>query len=340
MALIFADPCGCFYSTTAQALSGLYTTLSASIATSGLPSGNIEPTALKNVTNLVIPVPNSAGPYYFGFRFIPNGTIGAGQNLLAFLDASGNPQVTTQTNLNGTLTVKRGSGNGTTLGTSSTSTTMTDGVWSFLEFALVCDPSAGNFQIQINGSNVLSLTNVNTQGSNSTTIGAVQILGASVNNYVQDIYICDSTGTRNNTFLGDVEMPASLANANGTYAAWSANGASPLYACVNAATPADGSIFASDSTPGDRMSVAYPSTTVAGTIVGIAHVSRMLKSTSGTRTVSQVVTSNGVDDVGPAQALSTSYTYYEQISETDPNTGQPWTAAGFNQIQTGLITES
>jgi hypothetical protein len=70
MALLFADPCGQFYSTTAQAASGLYTTCSSSIATSGLPSGNIGSTAFKNVGSLVIPTTSTSGPFYVGVRFV------------------------------------------------------------------------------------------------------------------------------------------------------------------------------------------------------------------------------------------------------------------------------
>jgi hypothetical protein len=338
--LLFADPTGAFYSSTAQAASGLYSTCSCSIATSGLPSGNIESTAFKNLGTVTIPVPNTSGPYFYGFRFIPTQSIGAAQNFFGFMDASNNPQATFQTNTNGTISVKRGNGNGTLIGTSSTSVVLTQNVWCYVEFGLKCDASAGTVDIRINGTSVLSLTGQNTKGSSTSIIGACQLLGPGITNYVQDIYICDSTGSHNTGFLGDVQMPVSYANANGTYTAWTANGAASLYQSVNATTPADSTVFASDSTPTDRMSVSYPSTSVTGTIVGVAHVSRMEKSTSGTRTVSQVITNNGNDQVASAQSLGTSYTYYQQISESDPNTNQPWTQAGFNTIQSGLITES
>jgi hypothetical protein len=340
MALLFCDPCGAFYSTTAQAASGLYTTCSATIATSGLPSGNIESTAFKNVGSLVVPTTGTSGPYFVGFRFIPTQAIPAGGNLFIWQDNAAGQQVTLQTNTNGTITAKRGSGNGTVLGTSSPSVVLTQNVWCFIEFGLTCNGSTGTVDIRINGTSVLSLSGQNTQGSATATIGSVQFLDANATSYHQDIYICDSTGSHNTTFLGDVQMPVSYANANGTYTAWTANGAASIYQSVNATTPADSTVFASDSTPTDRMSVSYPTTSVTGTIVGVAHVSRMEKSTSGTRTVSQVITNNGNDQVASAQSLGTSYKYYQQISEQDPNTLQPWTQAGFNTIQSGLITES
>ena len=100
----FVDPAGLFYSSTAQALQGMYSALTATIATSGLPAGAVGATALQTVSNATVQVPQASGPYTWGCRYIPAGTIGSGQNLICFLDASGQPQVTFQTNSNGTIT--------------------------------------------------------------------------------------------------------------------------------------------------------------------------------------------------------------------------------------------
>jgi len=337
MSLIFADPGGAFYSTTTQASQGLWNSLTGSISTSGLPAGNIESTALQiNPSGGVITVPNSPGTYTYGVRFCPTATLGQ-TAFMVWRDPTNTAQITFNINANGTFSALRGA---TTLGTSSTSVVMVKNAWSYVEFQLLCDASVGTLAIQINGTSVLSLTGQNTKGSSTTTNIGNLLLGSNISGYYQDFYITNSSGSYNTGFLGDVQMPVSLANANGAFTAWTANGTTPLYNCVNASTPADSTIFASDSNPTDRMSVAYPTTSVTGNIVGVAHVSRMLKSTSGTRTVSQVVTNNSVDQVASAQSLNTTYTYYQQISETDPNTSLPWTQSGFNTIQTGLITES
>jgi hypothetical protein len=338
--LIFADPGGGFYSTTTQATQGLWTALSGSVITSGLPAGNIEPTAL-SITNAggVITVPNSPGTYTFGFRFVPLQAVTSNQALLAFKDPSTGTQCAFSINSGGTMTAWRGTFLSTSLGTTANTVTISENVWIYLEFQVFISSTVGTISVQMNGTNVLNLTGQNTNGGTGVNINSI-VVGSNYSAYYQDFYVTNNSGTYNKGFLGDVQMPISLANANGTYTAWTANGTTPLYNCVNATTPADGSDFASDSTPGDRMSVAYPSTSVTGTIVGVEHVSRMLKSTSGTRTVSQVVTNNGVDNVASADSLGTTYAYYTQIAETDPNTSLPWTQAGFDTLQSGLITES
>jgi hypothetical protein len=340
MSIVFADPGGGFYSTTTQAAEGLWTSLSATIKTTGLPSGNIEPTALA-IANAggVITLPSSPGTYTLGFRIVSTNAYTSSQSLMTYRDPSGNAQVNFSTNSGGTITAARGGFGGTSLGTSSGGA-LSQNVWAYVELQCFCDSSVGTIGIRINGTSVLSLTGQNTKGSGSSSnIGSI-VLGSNQTADYQDIYVTNSSGSYNTGFLGDVQMPISLANANGSFAAWTTNGATPLYNCVNAATPADSTIFASDSTPGDRMAVAYPSTSVTGNIVGVGHISRMQKSTSGTRTVSQVITNNGVDQIQPAVSLGTSYAYFPSYSEVDPNTGLGWTAAGFNTIQSGLITES
>ena len=341
MALRFLDPCGLFYATTAQATSGLYSTLSASIATSGLPAGMIGSTALQNVSNATIQVPVTSGPYFFGCRFYPGGVIGAGENLFSFLDNSGQPQVTFQTNTNGTITAKRGGGNGTVLGTSSTSVVLIDGTACYIEFGCFCNGSTGTIAVYINGTQVLSLTAQNTQGQGTTNIGAAQFFGANLSNYVQDIYVCDSTTSFNNTFLGDVVCTGYNPNGTGSVGLnqYTPNGAATVYQSVAAVTPTDSTIFASDSKVGDRMSNTFPPT-AATTILAVGHVSRYKKTASGTRTGSQTITSNGIDAVASPNSPGTSYAYYLQISQTDPNTGLPYTQSGFNQLQAGLETVS
>lgn len=338
MALLFADSCGQFYSSTAQALSGLYTTLSASIATSGLPSGNVGSTAFHNVTNLIAQVPQTSGTYTVGFRFISTQSYGANENLFAFLDASGNPQLTFQTNSNGTIAVKRGTGSGTLLGTSSTSTVLLTNTWQFVEIAAFCSGSVGTVTIRINGSAVLTLTGQNTQGQATAIIGAMQILGANVNNYVQDLYVTDATGSHNVGFLGDVHVSVYNPTSNGAHTDYTPNGAATLYQSVNAVTPTDSTVFASDANPGDKMSVNLASTSVSGTIAGVINIGRAKKTDSGTRTANLFALNGGTEVDGSSIALGTSYAYSTQVLEVDPNTGVPFTNSGFNTLQIGCST--
>jgi len=333
--LQFADPCGLFYSTTAQATSGIWQALSATIHTSGLPSGNIGSTAM-SIANLggVITVPQTAGEYTIGFRLETNSL--SHQPLVAFCDASGNIQTEFYTESNGTITAYRAGS--TLIGTSSNAVVLQSNVWSYVELQCSIDASVGILGIRINGVSLLQTT-ANTKGQSSANIGQIKI-GSNLTNFFQDIVVTDGLGSYNNTYLGDVAL--SVYNPTGTGTAglnqYTANGAATVWQATAAVTPADSTIFASDATPSDRMSNTLAQTAVTGTIAGLVHVSRVKKDSSGTRTFAQTITSNGVDVIGSTTAPGTSYGYFTQVSETDPNTALPWTQAGVNNIQCGLET--
>jgi hypothetical protein len=340
--LRFADAVGLFYSSAAQAASGLWTSFSGTIHTSGLPAGNVGSTAASFGPNSgSITVPTAAGPYTFGMRFVSTNAYGSDQEICRFYDASNNQQVTFATNSGGTVTAYRGAFHGTVLGVSS-GTTMTQSVWDYIEFQVTVSATVGTVSVRINGALVLNLTGVNTLGGGGAAVIGKIAIGSNQANFVQDVYCTDSTGSHNVGFLGDVHVSGYSAAGAGTAGLnqYTPNGAATVWQSVAAATPADSTIFASDATPGDRMSVTVAPTSVTGTIAGVVHVSRLLKNNSGTRTASQTVTSNSVDAIATAINLGTSYQYATQILETDPNTGIPWTVTGFNAAQCGVETVS
>lgn len=338
MALLFADPVGQFYTSAAQAASGLWNSFTGTIHTSGLPAGNIGSTAAGFGPNSgSITVPTAAGPYTFGMRFISTNAYASSQEICRFYDASNNQQVTFVTNSGGTVTAYRGSSGGTVLGTSS-GTTMTQNVWDYVEFQVTVSATVGTVAVRINGATVLNLTNINTLGGGGAAVIGKIAIGSNQSNFVQDVYCTDSTGSYNVGFLGDVHVSVYNPTSNGTHTDYTPNGAATLYQSVNAATPTDSTVFASDSTPGDKMSVNLASTSVSGTIAGVINIGRMKKTDSGTRTANLFVLNGGTEVDGSSIALGTSYAYYQQVLEVDPNTGVPFTNSGFNTLQLGVET--
>lgn len=337
--LIFADSVGGFYATAAQATSGFWNSFTGTIHTSGLPAGNIGPTAASFGPNSGgITVPTAAGPYTLGMRFISTNAYGSSQEICRFYDASNNQQVTFSTDSGGTITAKRGTfGSGTVLGTSS-GTTMTQNVWDYVEFQVTVSATVGTVAVRINGATVLTLTNINTLGGGGAAVIGKIAIGSNQTNFIQDLYIVDSTGSHNNTFLGDVHVSAFTPTSNGTYTDYTPNGAASLYQCVNATTPTDSTVFASDSNPGDKMSVNLAPSSVAGTIAAVVNIGRMKKTDSGTRTANLFALNGGTEVDGSSIALGTSYAYYQQVLEVDPNTGVPFTNLGFTTLQLGVET--
>ena len=340
--LIFADPCGKFYATTAQAVQGIWNTLTAVvIKTSGLPAGNVEDTCF-NIgganCELDVVVPSTAGPYFFSARWwfdtmLPNNAF------FQFQDHNAQGQLTFSANANGTITVRRGSGAGVILGTSSLSSVLNLNAWNRVALKASISSTVGVVGIQINGVTVLTLTGQNTQTSGVQDIGICRWVAGfpGVTEYLQSVYINDATGSFNNDYMGDLSWGVANASRPGSFAQFANNGAATNWQCMADVTPDDLTTYVSDSTPGHRTSVGYAAV-ASGTIPAIVHISRVAKSDAGSRTFAQTLRSQTTDIIGPTKAPTTSLSYYMQIVETDPVTGVPWTTGAANAVEGGIET--
>jgi len=339
--LLFVDPCGKFYATAAQALSyGYLSITAATVKTSGLPAGAVESTCwdmspANSAMQIITPV--TAGPIFFGGRFyftsMPSNFI-----LMQYQNATTQGQINIVINNNGTISIKN-TGSGALIGTSSASTVLTAPGWNDIEISALISATVGTAGVQINGTNLLSVTGANTYNTGAVNIGDIIITGYIPGNpvYLQDLYIADSTGTYNNGFLGDISLSVANASRPGSFAQFANNGAATNWQCMADVTPDDLTTYVSDSTPGDRTSVGYASL-AAGTPLAVIHVSRVSKSDAGSRTFAQTIRSQAADVIGTTTAPSTSFAYYKQIVETDPNTGVPWTSGAINALEGGIKT--
>lgn len=109
----------------------------------------------------------------------------------------------------GSSTVTAYNNAGTSLG-SATGFTLQNSNWIYLEVGGTINSTTGTITVRLNGVNILSLTNINTNSSGSGTFNNVWLGFDSTPVNIDDIYFCDGTtgpGTQpNNTFLGDCRV--------------------------------------------------------------------------------------------------------------------------------------
>jgi hypothetical protein len=70
-------------------------------------------------------------------------------------------------------------------------------------------------------------------------------------------------------------------------------------------------------------------------ILGIQTLNYAKKTSSGSRAITTVVKSGGTEYDSDTIGLPDTYLYKKNIFGVDPDTGDPWTAAGFNAAQFG-----
>ena len=287
----------------------------------------------------------AAATWYVGVALCPTGAWQwegtNGEHVFQLRDGLNGPQVSLRLDSLGRLFVQRGSitsNPGPVLWTDSVPLGAL-GQWHYVEFGVTIG-ATGSFEVRVDGvtrSGVQSPMNTQATGNasaNTVGLGFLSAGGAAI--AFNDFYACDSAGTRNNTFLGDVRVQALMPAADGDLSQFTPSSGTTHYNLVDEIPPDGDTSYVSSPTPGNvDLYQLGDVAAVSGSILGVAVYSFARKDDAGTRTIANVIKTGGVEYDGPAQALSMSYTYFTEHWETNPATGLPWTIADVNALQVG-----
>lgn len=217
-----------------------------------------------------------------------------------------------------------------------------DGNWHYIEVYVVIHATTGQVTVRLDGRQVLNYTGNTKNGGTSTNIDAVRFrTGRYISSpncvlSIDDFYVCDATGTVNNTFLGDVRVQSMLPNTAGSSTQLAPTGSANNYANVGE-VPYASATYNASPTIGQRdmygLSDLVASTT---TVYGLQSVAHMQKSDAGTASAKVALKSGATVYYDTTQALSTTATSYVQIREIDPATATVWTVAGANALEAGM----
>lgn len=279
----------------------------------------------------VTKVLDAQGTWIVGFAYQPTIAGPSTIPILRLLDGA-TVQCDVRVTSGGNFSVTR---NGTLLGTSSLAVAL--GTYYFLEFKCAIADSGGTYELRVDGVVVVSGTGDTKNTANATAdrvqLGLTDTFGYASN--IDDVYVCDGTGSTHNDFLGDSKAIPGRPTGAGATTAWTPS-AGANWECVDDAAPDDDATYTESVTPGQVDTFAVPA--LAATPVAIHGVQvsfNARKTDAGPASVAAVLRSGGVDYVGATVPLSTTYTYVSHIWESDPATGLPWTKAGVDACQVG-----
>lgn len=257
----------------------------------------------------------------------------AGQAFLIFQDAT-STQVDLRFDASGKIIATR---NGTTLGT-GTNGALSLNTFYYIEAKVLISATVGTVDVYVNGVSILSLTGQNTRATANTQTNAVRFgqTGGTTHDW-DDVYICDTAGSTNNTPLGDVRVQAILPNGNGNSSVLvgSDGNSTDNYLLVDESTP-NTADYVESSTPGDKDTYAYPNLTpTSGTVYGVQVLPYAAKTDAGTRSIVTVARLSGTEADSAVATLSTTATYYPDIRETKPG-GGAWSVSDVNSAEFGV----
>lgn len=217
-----------------------------------------------------------------------------------------------------------------------------DGNWHYIEVFASIHATTGQLVVKINGNTVINFTGNTLNTGVVTTIDAIRfrtgkyVASPNAPISIDDFYVCDATGSTNNTFLGDVRVQSLVPNAAGTHTQLTPTGAASNYANVGE-IPYNNATYNASPTVGQRdtygLSNLAASTT---TVLGMQSVAHMQKSDAGTANAKVALLSGGGLYYDATQSLSTSVIAYTQMRQTDPATAIAWTVAGANGLEAGM----
>ncbi|NMF98381.1 hypothetical protein GPA27_13400 [Aromatoleum toluolicum] len=335
MTLLFVD--GFDHYATADITKKWTTSASASIsAAAGRRAGGAAAIPANASSSMVKSGLGNAATLVVGFAYNPSGALNGSTTICELRDA-GTVQLFMRYNMDTTLSVVRGS---TVLGT--TSATFALSAWHYIELKATIHDTTGSFEVRVNGASVLSATSQDTKNGSNAYVNEVALRA---NQYAtslfDDFYVCDTSGSANNDFLGDCRVDTIYPTGDGTYSQWTPSTGTSHYAMVDEAAP-NTSDYNAGANVGDRDSYTLGdlSALTNSTVYGVQVSAAMLKDDAGAKSAAVFVRSGSTNGDGTAAALGTSQGYVRQVYETNPNGSVAWTEATVNAVEVGVLVSA
>lgn len=266
----------------------------------------------------------------FAFKKLTSGGLtAAGIDIVQFRDGS-NKQLEIRVNDSWKLVLTR---NGTALATSSLSLLVN--TWHYIEIKATIADSGGSAIVKVDGVEFINFTG-DTKNTANAYITNILLTCGSNGNAVQfdDLYLCDQSGSLNNDLLGDCRIITIRPNGAGAVTEWTPSSGSN-YQNVDDAVPNDDTDYNATGTLNATDTFAFEDIVGSGTVRAAALNLVARKDDAATRKIAGVARVGGTNYVGSDIALASSYAFYQDVRETNPATGNPWTLGEINAAEFG-----
>lgn len=234
----------------------------------------------------------------------------------------------------------------TTLGTGTK--VIANNAWYYVELKIVVNNSTGTVELRINETaDIGPLTSQNTRQSvtnqanrvawKRTAVSVATQLLRSDQYSLDDIYVCDGSGSANTTFLGDMKIEVLRPSGGGNTTQWTPSPAS--LSNYKAVSRNDGSYVYTSTTSNKDTYTFGDLSQITTSIAGIAVcINARNTAASASHTIKSVIRSAGTDyDASSAQTVN-DIAYFQKmfLYEQDPGTSTVWTQSTVNAVEVGL----
>ena len=280
---------------------------------------------------------NTTSSFVFGTAVYSN--ITGITDVLYFEDIDGVIQLSIRLNpVSGLIYLYRGTS--TLLATSSVVPAFLN-TWGYLEIKATISTSisANSCIIRWNGIEIINLAaGTSTQASAKSSVSK---LAPVYTHIIDDLYMCDQSGTTNNNFLGDCRIDVVRPSADGTYTQGTPSTGTSHYQTVDETTPSttDYVSLPVTTTPlRDSYQLSDISLISTYSVYGVQATALVTKPDSGVaRSAAPFIRANGVNVDGTPVVLGTSYVNIFSVADTVPGTSAAWTFSDVNALEAGVV---
>lgn len=223
----------------------------------------------------------------------------------------------------------------------STSGLVSFDTWYYIEIKATINNSTGTAEVRLNGSSspIINFSG-DTQATGNAYINRIDLFVYNTTLYVDDLYICDTTGSTCNDFLGDVTITTLYPTADGTHTDFTPSTGTDHYALVDEAQISGATDYNESSTVGHKDSYDVTTFSGSGTIHAVQVTAAVLNPDTGTMTVKPFTRVNSTDYEGSEFSLSQTMKAAMSIWEVNPDDSAAWEAADINGAEFGLKVQS
>lgn len=207
--------------------------------------------------------------------------------------------------------------------------------WNWVEVKAYIHPSAGSYEIKVNGTSMVSGSGVNT-GTGAASGFALYFQNQATAHC--DAFVADASGGTYTDFLGPQMVVPRYPNGAGNYSGWTPNFGNNT-ANVNGSVPDGDNSFNYASSANTKDSFTGTVLPGTGSVNGIQH--NILARTDGSsHTIRPLMRISGSDYTGTSQNVPATYGYLTEVTHLSPATSSAWTYSEVNGMEQGyeLVT--
>ena len=214
--------------------------------------------------------------------------------------------------------------------------------WYYLELKVKMHGSTGTANLRLNGIDEFNGTSLNTSVRSPLTVSFINVGSQNVGYMsIDDLYVCDTTGSSNTNFLGDIAVEYLVPTGAGAKTQFTPSSGSN-WQTVDETTTVSDADYNSSSVPGAMDLFGMSNLSGNGLVYAVRTDLRGNKNDAGFRSIKPAFYKpSGVGDTarsytGLQSPVSDTFSYLpSQIYNTSPDTGVAWTVDEVNALQYG-----